>query len=82
MPPQQAARPPSRIDCLSAEGLVTRLVTGLQRCYEIFFLICGASFALWSVDRLCSVKRLCSVWSVFCSVERLLLCGASVSLLL
>ena len=39
-------------DCLSAEELVTRLVTGLQRCYELFFF----HLNLWGV--FCSVERL------------------------
>ena len=41
MPPQQAARPLSRFDCLSAEGLVTKLITGLQKCYELLFFYLG-----------------------------------------
>ena len=75
MPPQQAARPPSRFDCLSAEELVTRLVTGLQRCYELFFF----HLNLWGV--FCCVERLLLHGSsllrgasLLC-LERLLLCG-------
>ena len=78
--PPLAARPPSRFDCLSAEELVTRLVTGLQRCCELSFF----HLNLWGV--FCSVESLLLHGSSLLRgasllrLERLLLCGASFAL--
>ena len=75
MPPQQAARPPSRFDCLSAEGLVTRLVTGLQRCYELFFFHLNLGGVFCAVERLLfHESSLLRGASLLC-LKRLLLCG-------